>query len=135
MSCLVLTKIRSALFFHKNINLFGINYKHIRPNFLLRIFFNNFIFCNEDYSANNITAHYQTLYLKLLENLNFKINYKQNVFYLDTSFKNEFSSFFNETNKSYYLFHIDEKSNTLNSSQFDSLLDLVRKIKIKQNIV
>ena len=135
LSCFVSAKIRSALFFYKNINLFGINYKHIRPNFFLRFFFNNSIFCNEDYSANNITAHYQTLYLKLLENLNFKINYKQNVFYLDTSFKNEFSSFFNETNKSYYLFHIDEKSNTLNSSQFDSLLDLVDKIKIKQNIV
>ncbi len=132
LSCLVSAKIKSALFFYKNINF---NYKHIRPNFLLRMFFKNSVLCNENYEINNENTHYQSLYFKLLENLDFKINHKQNIFYLDKSFKSEYDSFYEQIKNTYYLFHIDEKSNTLNTKQFESLLKITEKIKVNHNVI
>ena len=82
LSCFVKAKCKSAIFFYKNTNFLNFTYKKIRPNFIVRTFYSNFIFCNEDYSVNNENTHYQSLYFKLLINLNFKVTYKQNIFYL-----------------------------------------------------
>ena len=49
LSCFISANIKSTIFFFKDLNIFNFKYKKIRPNFIIRSFYKNYILCNEDY--------------------------------------------------------------------------------------
>ena len=83
----VRAKLKSAICYIKKKKIFGIKYFKYRPNKFLLKSFKNHAFCPEDYSE---FSHYQSNYIKLLENLNFNISAKKNLFSLDKSFESTF---------------------------------------------
>ena len=96
-------------------------------------FYNNHEFCYENYSQH---SHYQSMYIKLLENLRFKIFSKKNLFFLDVFFEPIFNEFYNKTiAKSYMLFHFDEKWDEYDKIDRDNILKIIDKISSKKNIV
>ena len=71
ISSFMKSKNKSTVCFVKNKFLHKFTYKVYRPRlYLLKKNFNNYIFCNEDYTKNNNdnNVHYQTLYFTLLNN-------------------------------------------------------------------
>ncbi len=130
-SLFIRAKNKSTIFFFKDLFIFKFKFRRFRPNFILRLFFNNFVFCNEDY---NIKIHYQRLYFQLMTNLKFKITSKKNIFYLDQHHKEDHLKISKILGNKYFLFHIDNKSDKLNSSQFFSLISFIKKIN-KENKV
>jgi ADP-heptose:LPS heptosyltransferase len=125
----VRASIKSTICFIKNKNFFNFSYRVFRPRkILLKIFFNNFLFCEENYSSRN-KVHYQTLYFDILEKLDFRIYNKKNLFSLDKSFENIYYSFFNKSiNSEYFLFHFDEKWDRCKESDFINSILLLKKI-------
>ena len=134
------SKIKSTICFIKAKKLFGITYLMSRPpKFLLKIFYDNFIFCDENYTSkesNKSRIHYQTNYFKILENLNFKINEKRNLFFLDRTYQEQFNNFYHEKiNSKYCLFHFDEKWDKLKNSDFKNSLKIINKLSKKFKVI
>ena len=135
LSCFVKANIKSTIFFFKDLNIFNFKYKKIRPNFIIRSSYKNYILCNEDYDNFENETHYQKIYFQLLKNINYEINHKQNVFYLEQKFKKGFNLILENLSDDYYLFHIDDKSNRLNLNQFNALINTIHKIGKKYNLI
>ena len=135
LSCFISANIKSTIFFFKDLNIFNFKYKKIRPNFIIRSFYKNYILCNEDYDNFEDETHYQKIYFQLLKNINYEINHKQNVFYLEQKFKKGFNLILENLSDDYYLFHIDDKSNRLNLNQFNALINTIHKIGKKYNLI
>ena len=135
LSCFISANVKSTIFFFKDLNIFNFKYKKIRPNFIIRNFYKNYILCNEDYDNIEDENHYQKIYFQLLKNINYEINHKQNVFYLEQKFKKEFNVILENLSDDYYLFHIDDKSNRLNLNQFNALINTIHKIGKKYNLI
>ena len=74
ISYFIKSKIKSTICFIKHKKIIGINYSSFRPSkYLLKIFYNNFIFCDENYANNDkdkTLVHYQSNYFTILEKLN-----------------------------------------------------------------
>ena len=43
LSCFISANIKSTIFFFKDLNIFNLKYKKIRPNFIIRSFYKNYI--------------------------------------------------------------------------------------------
>ena len=134
LSLFVKSKIKSTIFFYKNKNFLFLKFKIIRPNFFLRKIFNNYEFCDEDYN-NKVNTHYQSLYFKLMKNLSFDISHKQNVFYLDASFKKKYEQISNTIPKNFTLLHIDDKSNVLNPQNKIKLINFILNLSKNRNLI
>ena len=140
ISYFIKSKIKSTICFVKYKKIFKINYKITRPPlFLLKFFFNNFIFCDEKYSAvgNDINpVHYQTNYFNILEKLDFKITSKKNIFSLDKSFENIFQNFYNNFIKGkFYIFHFDEKWEKFKHHDYSNILKIIQKISSTNKLI
>jgi len=129
ISYFINSKIKSTICFIKNKKIFGINYSASRPpKYLLKIFYNNFIYSNENYS-NKKSVHYQTNYFTILEKLNFKITAKRNLFILDNSYQNQYDDFYKKfIQKKFCLFHFDEKWNRLKPEDYANALKIINKL-------
>ena len=127
---------KSTICFIKWKKVFGFSYRVFRPQkFLLNLFFDNFLYCDEKYSVNNKKIHYQTLYFNILKKIDFNIYSKKNIFSLDSAFKDVYNSFFIENiNAKYFLFHFDEKWDRCSALDLENSLALIEKIS-KVNIV
>jgi len=139
ISYFVNSKIKSTICFVKHKKILNINYLSSRPSkHILKFFYNNFIYCDEKYykDKNFKPIHYQTNYFKVLENLNFKIYDKKNLFFLDKSYENSFNNFYKKYIKDdYYLFHFDEKWNKLKLSDYNNTLKIINNLSKKIKII
>lgn len=140
ISYFINSKIKSTICYIKHKKIFSIKYLVSRPSkFFLNIFYNNYIFCNEDYAqkdSGNNKVHYQTNYFNILKNINFKITDKRNLFTLDKSFENQYDIFYkNEINKKFCLFHFDEKWDRLKPSDYDNSLKIINKLSQKYKVI
>ena len=137
ISCFVRSKIKSTICFVKYKKLLSFSYQVFRPKkFILKLFFDNFLYCDENYTSDDKRIHYQTLYFNILEKLNFHIYSKKNIFVLDSAFSDIYNSFFiNNINNKYFLFHFDEKWDRCNKIDFENSLALIKKISEGNKIV
>ena len=128
--------IKSTICFVKRKKIFNLKYNVFRPRkILLNIFYHNFLFCDESYSDQN-KNHYQTLYFKILEKLNFQISNKKNIFFLDENFKLTYETFFQKNiNAEYFLFHFDEKWDRCTDSDFKNIMLLIKKISEVKKVI
>ena len=127
------SKIKSTVCFIKKKKILHYEFNVYRPRKIILSFFKNVEFCYEDYS---IKSHYQTLYIKLMENLNLKIYSKKNLFYLDILYKKIFDDLHNNIiKKNYVLIHFDEKWDSFNSNDRENMLKIVNKISSKNKVV
>jgi len=134
LSLIIKSKVKSTIFFYKNKSFLFLKFKIIRPNFFLRKIFNNYEYCDEDYN-NKINTHYQSLYFKLMSNLSFKITHKQNIFYLDSFFKDKYEVISKYIPKKFILFHIDDKSNILTSNDKTKLINFILNLNKNRNLI
>jgi len=136
ISYFINSKIKSTICFIKNKKIFGINYSSYRPSkYLLKIFYNNFIYSDENYSDKK-SVHYQTNYFTILEKLNFKITTKRNLFILDKSYQNQYDDFYKKfIQKKFCLFHFDEKWNKLKPNDYASALKIINKLSKRYIVV
>ena len=140
ISYFIRSNIKSTICFVKHKRIFGINYTTTRPvKFLLKIFYNNFIYCDERYSHHKNTKssiHYQTNYFNLLEMLNFKITDKKNLFFLDKSYEQQYNNFYQKfINSNFCLFHFDEKWNKLKIPDYKNSLKIINKLSQKYKVI
>jgi len=140
ISYFINSNIKSTICFIKHKKLFNISYQVTRPTkFLLKFFYNNFIFCDEKYSNlenDKSSIHYQNNYFNILKKLNFKITTKKNLFYLDKNFKNTYDFFFNDIIKSkFYLFHFDEKWDEYKLLDYKNCMKIIEKISKNNKLI
>ena len=140
ISYFIRSKIKSTICFIKRKNIFGLNYSTSRPaKYLLKIFYNNFIYCDEKYSFQKngkSLVHYQTNYFNILEKLNFKITDKRNLFFLDKSYELHYTDFYRKfINSEFCLFHFDEKWNKLKNSDYKNSLKIINKLSKKFKVI
>ena len=140
VSYLIKSKIKSTLCFIKHKKILNIKYLVSRPpRILLKIFYDNYIFCDENYSSlkdNKPLVHYQTNYFKILENLDFKITDKKNLFFLDKSYEEQFANFYRKNiNSKFCLFHFDEKWNNLKDSDYKNSLKIIYNLSKKIKVI
>lgn len=140
LSFFIKASIKSTLCYVKHKKILNFNYIIYRPRkFLLKLFFKNFLFCDEKYTTSDKSrqnVHYQTLYFKILENLNFNINNKKNLFFLDYNFEDIYKSFFNKhIYQEYYLFHFDEKWDRCNSTDYKNTMNIINKISSRKKLI
>ena len=129
----IAAKIKSTICFIKHKNILKFEYDIYRPSKIFLGFFSNHEFCYENYSQH---SHYQSIYIKLLENLHFKIFSKKNLFFLVVFFEPIFNDFYNKTiTKSYILFHFDEKWDKYDKVDRDNILKIINKTSSKKNVV
>ena len=133
ISYLIRSKIKSTICFIKYKKFFGMNFFTSRPSkYLLKVFYNNFIFCDENYTNdqnNKSSTHYQTNYFNLLKELNFNITHKKNLFFLDRSYEKIYNQFFDQFIKhKYLLFHFDERWNKYKLVDYENALKIINKI-------
>ena len=138
ISRFVKSRSKTTICFVKNKFLYNFNYKVYRPRLhILKKNFNNYIFCNENYikNTNDKSVHYQTLYFKLLENLNFKTSSRQNILCLDKNFEQIYLNFIKRNNiNQFYVFHIDEKTNSFNQNDLNNIIKIIDKISLRSKI-
>ena len=140
ISYFIKSKIKSTICFIKHKKIIGINYSSFRPSkYLLKIFYNNFIFCDENYANNDkdkTLVHYQSNYFTILEKLNFKITDKRNLFSLDKSYQNKYDDFYKKfIQKQFCLFHFDEKWNRLKLADYANSLKIIDRLSKKFDVV
>ena len=140
ISYFISSKIKSTICFIKHKRFLGLNYLISRPSkYLLKIFYNNYIYCDEEYSVNKndkSLVHYQTIYFNLLEKLNFKIMHKKNLFFLDKSWQEIYNKFFDQfINQKYSLFHIDERWDRYKPIDYENSLKIINKISKKNKLI
>ena len=133
ISIFVKAKIRSAICYIKKKKFLMFNYFIYRPHNIFLKFFKNHELCYEDYS---IYSHYQSNYIKLLENLNFKVFAKKNLFFLDRAFDSIFNNFYKHIIKNdYILFHFDEKWDKYNEIDRENILRIINITSQKNNVI
>jgi len=140
ISYFIRSRIKSTICFIKRKKIFGIAYLLTRPpKFILKIFYDNFIFCNEIYGSDKSTkslVHYQTNYFKIFKNLDFKITDKRNLFFLDRSYEEQFNNFYHKyINSKFCLFHFDEKWNKLKNTDFKNSLKIINNLSKKFKVI
>ena len=133
-------KIRSTICFIKNKSILGFKFKLTRPSkLILKIFFKNYIFCDESYKNNsdqNRQIHYQTNYFNILKKLNMEITNKKNLFFLDKSYKNSYEYFFsNFIIKPFCLFHFDEKWDKYTNKDYENSIRIIENKAKKYKII
>ena len=130
ISYFITSKIKSTICFIKHKKIFGLTYSTSRPQkYLLKIFYNNFIYCDEEYINNKTFVHYQTNYFSILEKLNFKITDKKNLFFLDKSYEHRYIDFYQKfINTDFCLFHFDKKWDKLKITDYKNSLKIIKKI-------
>jgi len=140
ISYLINAKIKSTICFIKKRNLFNFHYNTYRPSkILLKMFFNNYVYRDSDYSKNikkESIITYQSLYFKILEKLKFQISSKQSIFFLDNYYKAVFEEFHKkEIKNNYYLFHFDERWDLFNNYIHENIFKLLKKISEKNTLI
>lgn len=140
ISYFVKAKIRSTICFIKNKSILGFKFKLTRPSkLILKIFFKNYIFCDESYKNNsdqNRPIHYQTNYFNILKKLNMEITNKKNLFFLDKSYKNSYEYFFsNFIIKPFCLFHFDEKWDKYTKKDYENSIRIIENKAKKYKII
>ena len=71
-----------------------------------------------------------------MKGLNFKITDKKNLFYLDRFFEEKYNLFYKKKiNKSFCLFHFDEKWNNLKLSDYENSLKIINKLSKKYKVI
>ena len=140
ISYFISSKIKSTICFIKHKKIFGFDYLTTRPQkYLLKIFYNNFIYCDEKYSVGKNgkpSVHYQTNYFNILEKLNFKITDKRNLFFLDKSYEQQYNDFYQKfINSDFCLFHFDEKWNKLKISDYKNSLKIINRLSKKFKVI
>ena len=134
------SKIKSTVCFIKHKKIFGINYFVSRPpNILLKLFFKNYVFCNEKYSvtyANGRKIHYQSNYFEIFKKLDFSITGKKNLFTLDKNYEKNYEYLYKKyISQKFSLFHFDEKWNKFKQIDFDNSLKIINKLSKKNKII
>lgn len=140
ISYFIRSKIKSTICFIKHKRIFGINYLTSRPaKFLLKVFYSNFIYCDEEYSSRKnpkTQVHYQTNYFNILERLDFKITDRRNLFFLDKSYKQLYNDFYQKfINSNFCLFHFDGKWNKLKIFDYQNSLKIINKLSKKYKVI
>jgi len=139
ISYFVNASIKSTICFVKIKKILGKNFKITRPSiFFLKIFFKKYLFRDENNNKDTkkLTGSYQKLYFDILEDLDFKIKSKQNIFTLDKSYEKEFDNIYeNKIKKKYFLFHIDERWDTFNKEIYEKISILIDKICKKNMLI
>ena len=140
ISYFIKSKIKSTICFIKHKKIFNFHYLKYRPaQYLLKTFYNNYIYCDENYThQENVESrvHYQTNYFSLLEKLNFKITNKKNLFFLDKDYQDQYNIFYKKfLNYKFCLFHFDEKWNNLNSQDYQNSLKIINYLSKKFKII
>tara|TARA_Y100000590_G_C15610024_1_gene973481 strand:- start:105 stop:1157 length:1053 start_codon:yes stop_codon:yes gene_type:complete len=140
ISYFIRSNIKSTICFVKYKKIFGIGYLISRPaKLLLKIFFNNYIICDERYSSKDKIikpVHYQTNYFDILKKLNFKITNQRGLFYLENKYEIFYKNFFrNFINNNFYLFHFDEKWDNYKDSDFKNSLKIINKLSKKNKVI
>jgi len=125
--------MKSTICYMKQKKFLKLNYCTYRPNKILLTLFKNHEFCPEDYSQ---YSHYQSNYFKLLENLDFKIFSKKNLFFLDVFFEPIFNNFYDKiVTKNYILFHFDERWDKYQKLDLDNIIKIIELVSLKKNVV
>jgi len=140
ISYFINSKIKSTICFIKHKKILSIDYQLARPpKILLNLFYKNFIFCNENYEIKDKeknTTHYQTNYFNILKKLNFRITDKKNLFFLDKLFEEKYDLFYKKyINKSFCLFHFDEKWNNLMLTDYENSIKIINKLSKKFKVI
>ena len=140
ISYLITSKIKSTICFVKHKKFLGLNYLTSRPSkYLLKIFYDNFVYCDEKYSVgknNKTSSHYQTNYFNILRKLDFKITHKKNLFILDKSYQGIYNKFFDQFIKQkYFLFHFDERWDRYELGDYENSLKIINKISKKNKLI
>ena len=129
----VRASVKSTICFVKKKKFLSFNYNVYRPSkILLKLFFNNYVYRDSDYSQNTQgkpIIKYQSLYFKILENLKFNFNNKKSIFFFDNSYQNLYENF-NEKNISekFVLFHFDERWDSFDEKEYHNVIKLMEKI-------
>lgn len=134
LSMMFNSNIKTTIFFYKEFKFLNFKLKKYRPNNLIRKTFSNYEFCDENYE-NKDNTHYQKLYFRLMEKLDFKIIDKKNIFYLENDAINIFNNTFKKIPKRLYLMHIDEKINRVNKLQKENIIKFIKKIGKKNQVI
>ncbi len=122
------SQLKACICFVKNKNFLGFTHKSIRPNIFYKFFFKNTVNCIENYNHHDNKAfHYLTLYQKLLEQLNIKIEDKKH--YLP--FLPDKNTLFND----YILFHIDRRWDLFDKVFLENFVQKIVEINLKHKIV
>ncbi len=140
ISYLVRSKIKSTICFIKNKKFFGLNFYISRPSkYLLKAFYDNFIFCDENYTDNQnnkSSIHYQTNYLNILKKLDFNITHKKSLFYLDKAYEKFYDKFFYQyINGKYLLFHFDERWDKYKTVDYENSLKIINEFSKKNKVI
>ena len=140
ISYFIRSNIKSTVCFMKHKKFLGLNYQIMRPpKYLLKIFYDNFIFCDEKYStvdSNKNSIHYQTNYFNILKKLNFTITDKKNLFFLDKTYEKHYEYFFkNFISGNFCLFHIDEKWDRYKLIDYKNSMKIINKISKKNKLI
>ena len=137
ISYFIKANIRSTICFVKHKKFLGISYQILRPTkTLLKLFFNNFIYCDEKYSNDKKIIHYQANYFDILKKLNFKITSKKNLFFLDKAYNSIYESFYvNNIKNKFYLFHFDDKWDRYKPKDYINSLKIIKKISTKNKLI
>ena len=138
ISYFIRSKHKSTVCFIKHKKFFKVNYKVTRPSlFMLKCFFNNFVYCDERYSlSNDKPVHYQSNYFNLLEKLDLKINSKKNIFTLDKSFEKIYEQFFHDyIDDKYLVFHFDERWENFQFQDFINSIKIIQKISLSRKVI
>lgn len=135
-SLFVKTNARATLCYKKEKKILGFKINVFRPSLIiLKLFFDYFLFSDENYKNTNIS--YQNLYFKLLEKCNLKIFYKQNFYTLQESEKDNYINIKTKLNLNYKfcIFHIDEKMAKFSMDNVNSIDFLINELSKKIKVI
>ena len=135
-SLLIRSKNRMTVCYKKEKKILGIKLNIFRPsNLILKFFFKNYIYCDENYDNTEII--YQKIYIKLLEKCNLKIFEKKNIYQLQNYQKKNYINLEKilNLNEKFCIFHLDEKMNQLNKIEIELVDNLINEIFKKKKII
>ena len=140
VSSLTISKAKYAVGFKKQKKILNFSYNTFRPLKLsLKLFFTNYILCDENYDDQKVNLefnnHYLTMYYYLLKKNNIPLNPVNHIYFHDENFRSCYKNFIKKNiNNNYLLIHIDEKWDKLNLD-IKWLNDLILKISDKYQII
>ena len=140
VSSLAISKFKYAVGFKKQKKILNFKYNTFRPSkLILKLFFTNYIVCDENYKDLNANLefnnHYLSMYYYLLKKNNIHLNHLNHIYFHDKDFETCHKNFLKKNiNNKYLLIHIDEKWDKLNLN-LKWFNDLLLKISKKYQII
>ena len=140
VSSLTISKFKYAVCFKKQKKILNFYYNTFRPSkFTLKLFFTNYIICDENYNNKSVNLefnnHYLTMYYYLLKKNNISLNPSNHIYLHDVYFESCYKNFLKKNiTKNFLLIHIDEKWDKLNLN-LKWFNDLLIKISDKYQIL